>query len=105
AVGFSRPVRQESCAPPSNRLPRPSHARSVRRPRGPFEQCFVLYQYSGHPYDFASEQFIYVQISAVATDGTVAPSRREGDGDFCEYPSKVKEDDIGYGAGADRDRR
>src|SRR5438132_10103182 len=38
-------------------------ARSVRRPWGSIEHCFVPYQYSGHSYDFTSEQFIYVQIS------------------------------------------
>src|SRR3989442_5335932 len=68
------------------------------------EHCCVPYQYSGHSYDFTSEQYIYVQISAEATDGTVAPSRREGDGDCCEYPSEIEEDDRGVGAEADRDR-
>src|SRR5439155_1675820 len=49
--------------------------------------------------------FIYVQIPAKLTDGTVTPSGREGDGDFCEYPGEVEEDDRGVGAKANRDRR
>src|SRR5207249_9310044 len=74
-------------------------------PVGLPEHCFVLYQDFGHSYDFMSEQFIYVQIPAKLTDGTVTPSGREGDGDFCEYPGEVEEDDRGVGAKANRDRR
>src|SRR5207249_9578068 len=81
------------------------HMRNVRRSRGPLEHCFVLYQDFGHSYDFMSEQFIYVQIPAKLADGTVTPSGREGDGDFCEYPGEVEEDDRGFGAKANRDRR
>src|SRR2546428_11853832 len=73
-------------------------------PAGLSEHCFVLYQDFGHSYDFMSEQFIYVQISAEATDGTVAPSRREGDGDFSDDPGEVEEDGRGVGAKTNRDR-
>src|SRR2546425_1009637 len=37
-----------------------------------------------------------------ATDTTVGPSRREGDGNFCEYPGEIQEDDGGIGAEANR---
>src|SRR2546426_3866899 len=74
-------------------------------PGGLPEHCFVLYQDFGHSYDFLSEQFIYVQISAEVTDGTVAPSRRGGDGDFSEYPGEVAEDDRRVGAKSNRGRR
>src|SRR3989475_7869504 len=73
-------------------------------PAGLPEHCFVLYQDFGHSDDFMSEQFIYVQISAEATDGTVAPSRREGDGAFSEYTGVVEGDHRGVGAKANRER-